>query len=185
MVRPVFALKWVGRGEQRRMMARCELESERCVPDPIVGLYPVTAIASGSAVQPRFLPRGTRFSLYQMLTGGHVGSPDLGLKYEHCLAGTRVLFNSRNPDPHVPSSHLEASAREPGRIGAQVELVRHAHRLQTMVERELVAARFLELYPALSLVSLVVQWDETLSSLWRNVWRTVASVPQQFRTTES
>ena len=42
-----------------------------------------------------------------------------------------------------PVLKVEASAREPGRMGAQVELVRHTHRPHTMVERELVAARSL------------------------------------------
>jgi predicted esterase len=58
-------------------------------------------------------------------TGGLVGPSDLELKHDGSLAGTRVLFSSGDPDPHVPWSRVEASARELERMGARVELMRH------------------------------------------------------------
>ena len=74
-------------------------------------------------------------------TGGLVGPSDLELQHEGSLVGTRALFSSGDPDPHVPWSRVEASARELERMGARVELLRHAERPHTIIEEELETAR--------------------------------------------
>jgi predicted esterase len=76
-------------------------------------------------------------------TGGLVGPSDLQLQHGGSLAGTRVLFSSGDPDPHVPWPRVEASARELERMGARVELMRHPGRPHTIVDSELGAARSL------------------------------------------
>jgi phospholipase/carboxylesterase len=76
-------------------------------------------------------------------TGGLVGPSDLDLKHDGSLAGTRALLSSGDPDPHVPWSRVEASARELERMGARVELMRHTGRPHTILDKELEAARSL------------------------------------------
>jgi phospholipase/carboxylesterase len=76
-------------------------------------------------------------------TGGLVGPSDLELQHEGSLAGTRALFSSGDPDPHVPWSRVEASARELERMGARVELLHHAGRPHTILDTELEVARSL------------------------------------------
>jgi phospholipase/carboxylesterase len=76
-------------------------------------------------------------------TGGLVGPSDLELHHEGSLAGTSALFSSGDPDPHVPWSRVEASARELEQMGARVELMRHAGRPHTILSKELEAARSL------------------------------------------
>jgi phospholipase/carboxylesterase len=76
-------------------------------------------------------------------TGGLVGPSDLELQHDGSQTGTRALFSSGDPDPHVPWSRVEASARELERMGAQVELMRHSGRSHTIVDKELEVARSL------------------------------------------
>lgn len=76
-------------------------------------------------------------------TGGLVGPSDLELQHDGSLAGTRALFSSGDPDPHVPWSRVEVSARELERMGARVELMRHTGRPHTIIEKELEVARSL------------------------------------------
>ena len=74
-------------------------------------------------------------------TGGLIGPPDADLHHAGSLAGTPVLFSSGDPDPHVPWQRVEASAREFGRMGAVVELMRHPGRPHTILPKEVAVAR--------------------------------------------
>jgi phospholipase/carboxylesterase len=76
-------------------------------------------------------------------TGGLVGPSDRELQHNGSLAGTRALFSSGDPDPHVPWSRVESSARELERMGARVEVMRHPGRPHTILKEELEAARSL------------------------------------------
>lgn len=76
-------------------------------------------------------------------TGGLLGPSDCELRHDGSLAGTQALFSSGDPDPHVPWSRVEASARELQRMGARVELMRYTGRPHTIVDKELEAARSL------------------------------------------
>jgi phospholipase/carboxylesterase len=76
-------------------------------------------------------------------TGGLVGPSDLELYHDGSLTGTQALLSSGDPDPHVPWSRVEASARELERMGARVEVMRHTGRPHTIMEKELEVARSL------------------------------------------
>jgi hypothetical protein len=66
------------------------------MPQPIVGLHQLIAF-----------------------TRGLVGPSDLVLQHDGSLAGTRALFSSGDPDPHVPWSRVEASAPERSEWGLE------------------------------------------------------------------
>lgn len=76
-------------------------------------------------------------------TGGLIGPSDVELHHDGSLSGTSALLSSGDPDPHVPWSRVEASARELGRMGARVELLRHPRRPHTILDDEIEAARSL------------------------------------------
>jgi phospholipase/carboxylesterase len=76
-------------------------------------------------------------------TGGLIGPPDVDLHHRGSLAGTVALFSSGDPDPYVPWSRVEESARELERMGADVELMRHSNRPHAVIPEELDAARTL------------------------------------------
>jgi phospholipase/carboxylesterase len=100
--------------------------------------------AQGACLATEFIARHpTHYGAIIAFTGGLVGPSDLDLQHEGSLAGTQALFSSGDPDPHVPWSRVEASARELKRMGARVELMRHAGRPHTILTKELEAARSL------------------------------------------
>ena len=76
-------------------------------------------------------------------TGGLIGPSDLELQHGGSLTGTAALFSSGDPDPHVPWCRVEASATELERMGARVELMRHAGKPHTIMDKELEVARSL------------------------------------------
>jgi phospholipase/carboxylesterase len=75
------------------------------------------------------------------LTGGLIGPPGSDLHHEGSLAGMAALFSSGDPDPHVPWSRVEASARQLERMGAQVQLTRYPGRMHTILPTEVEAAK--------------------------------------------
>lgn len=75
------------------------------------------------------------------LTGGLIGPPDTDLRHHGSLRGLTALLSSGDPDPHVPWSRVEASARELERMGAAVELRRHPGRPHTILDEEIRTAR--------------------------------------------
>jgi phospholipase/carboxylesterase len=76
-------------------------------------------------------------------TGGLIGPPEADLHHRGSLAGTAALFSCGDPDPYVPWSRVEESARELERMGAEVQLMRHLNRPHTVIPAELDAARAL------------------------------------------
>ena len=76
-------------------------------------------------------------------TGGLIGPPDAELHHDGSLAGTKTLLSSGDPDPHVPWSRVEESARELTAMGASVDLMRWPRRPHTILHEEIVAARTL------------------------------------------
>lgn len=79
------------------------------------------------------------------LTGGVIGPPEAPREYEGSFAGTPVLLASGDPDPHVPFSRVEATARIFEGLGAQVDLRRYPGRPHTVSHEEiLLAGRLLE-----------------------------------------
>jgi glyoxalase family protein len=104
---------------------------------------------------------------------GHMGAGTVHhIAFRAPLRGShRIHRSSGDPDPHVPWSRVEASARELEQMGAQVELMRYTGRPHTIVEKELEVCSFLDLLSALNSASLVIQEGEVLLPLLRNVGR--------------
>jgi phospholipase/carboxylesterase len=113
----------VAAGIQRSRVAVCGFSQGACLATESVARHPA------------------HYGALIAFTGGLVGPSDLELQHDGSLTGMRALFSSGDPDPHVPWSRVEASARELERMGAQVELLRHAGRPHTIVNNELDVAR--------------------------------------------
>ena len=82
----------------------------------------------------------SRYGALIAFTGGLIGPSDSNLQHAGSLDGTPALLSSGDPDPHVPWERVKASAGELERMGARVELMRHAGRPHTIVSSELQAA---------------------------------------------
>jgi phospholipase/carboxylesterase len=126
-------------------IARVESVIQSCVAAGIQrSTIVVCGFSQGACLATESIAR--RPALYGALiafTGGLVGPSDRELQHDGSLAGTRALFSSGDPDPHVPWSRVEASARELERMGAQVELIRHTGRPHTILDQEVELARSL------------------------------------------
>jgi len=112
-------------GIQRRSVVVCGFSQGACLATESIARHPA------------------HYGALIAFTGGLVGPSDLELQHSGSLAGTRALFSSGDPDPHVPWSRVEASARELERMGAQVEVMRHTGRPHTIIEKELEVAQSL------------------------------------------
>lgn len=66
-----------------------------------------------------------RFGGVAGLTGGLIGPAGTGRDYPGSFSGTPVLLGSSDPDPHVPWSRVEETARVLERMGAVVDLRRY------------------------------------------------------------
>lgn len=110
-------------GVQRRSVVVCGFSQGACLATESIARHPA------------------HYGALIAFTGGLVGPSDLELRHEGSLTGTRALFSSGDPDPHVPWSRVEASATELERMGAQVELMRHTGRPHTILDTELKVAR--------------------------------------------
>jgi phospholipase/carboxylesterase len=71
------------------------------------------------------------------LTGGLIGPPGGQLTDGGDLAGTPAFFGSSDPDPHVPWSRVQESARTFEGMGADVKLKRYEHRAHTISSDEI------------------------------------------------
>jgi len=118
-----FIRNCVAAGIQRSSVAVCGFSQGACLATESIARHPA------------------HYGALIAFTGGLVGPSDLELQHDGSLTGTRALFSSGDPDPHVPWSRVEASARELERMGAQVQLLRHTGRPHTIVNRELEVAR--------------------------------------------
>jgi phospholipase/carboxylesterase len=116
---------WVNAGIQRSSVAICGFSQGACLATESIARHPA------------------HYGALIAFTGGLVGPSDRDLQHGGSLAGTRALFSSGDPDPHVPWSRVEASAHELERMGAQVELLRHPGRPHTIVNNELAVAHSL------------------------------------------
>jgi phospholipase/carboxylesterase len=115
----------VAAGLQRSSIVACGFSQGACLATEFVARHP------------------THYGALIAFTGGLVGPSDLDLQHDGSLTGTRALLSSGDPDPHVPWSRVEVSARELARMGAQVELMRHTGRPHTVMDTELEVARSL------------------------------------------
>jgi len=104
----------------------------------------VCGFSQGACLATEFVARRPRhYAALIAFTGGLIGPPDIDLHHPGSLEGTTVLFSSGDPDPHVPWTRVEASARELRAMGAEVQLQKYPGRPHTILPEELDAARSL------------------------------------------
>jgi phospholipase/carboxylesterase len=102
----------------------------------------ILGFSQGACLATEYVARYPRhYGALVAFTGGLIGPPNADLHHEGRLTGTRVLLSSGDPDPHVPWSRVEASAKELTGMGASVHLVRHAGRPHTILAEEIGEAR--------------------------------------------
>lgn len=81
-------------------------------------------------------------------TGGLIGPPDAHFTAQGDLAGTPVLLASSDPDPHVPRSRVEQTARVLTAMGAKVNSRFHAGYPHAVHPDDLAIAREMLMPPA-------------------------------------
>lgn len=118
------------------LVTRCEdagISSQRLA---IVGF------SQGACLATEYVARHPRhYAALVAFTGGLIGPAESDLQHSGSLSGTRVLLSSGDPDPHVPWSRVEASAKQLTSMGACVELLSHPGRPHTILDEEIIAAR--------------------------------------------
>jgi phospholipase/carboxylesterase len=94
-------------------VARVESLIQNCVAGNIQrSSIVVCGFSQGACLAAESIARHpTHYGALIAFTGGLVGPSDRDLLHDGSLAGTRALFSSGDPDPHVPWSRVEASAR--------------------------------------------------------------------------
>ena len=98
----------------------------------------VAGFSQGACLASEFVARHPfRYGGLIAFTGGLIGPPGSDLHHQGSLEGTPALFSSGDPDPHVPWSRVEESARELERMGAQVQLVHNPGRPHTILRSEI------------------------------------------------
>lgn len=98
--------------------------------------------SQGACLATEFVARNPqRYAGLIAFTGGMIGPPGADLRHAGDLAATPVLLSSGDPDPHVPWSRVEESARVLEGMNAEVQLRRYSNRPHTISPEELVAAR--------------------------------------------
>jgi predicted esterase len=126
-----------------------ELESAGIERDRIL----ITGFSQGACLATEFVASNpARYAGLIAFTGGLIGPPDASLHHEGSLAGTRALFLSGDPDPHVPWQRVQASATELERMGAVITARRYPGRPHTITAEEVELARILvrEAFPITS-----------------------------------
>jgi len=102
----------------------------------------IGGFSQGACLATEFVAsRPRRYAGLFALTGGLIGPPGEELAYEGDLKGTPVFFGSSDPDPHVPWSRVQESARVLSEMGAQVTLKRYENRGHTISSDELEVVR--------------------------------------------
>jgi predicted esterase len=83
----------------------------------------------------------TRYGAVVGLTGGLLGPPGRRFDFAGSFAGTPALLAAGDPDPHVPWSRVEETARVYATLGAEVTLRRYPGLPHTVNDEELALAR--------------------------------------------
>ena len=102
----------------------------------------ICGFSQGACLGTEFVARHPRrYAALLTFTGGLIGPPGSDLHHTGTLDGVWALFSSGDPDPHVPWTRVEESARQFRGMGAQVQLERHPGRPHTILPQEVSAAR--------------------------------------------
>lgn len=104
----------------------------------------VLGFSQGACLASEFVAsHPARYAALIALTGGLIGAEGSDLKHEGSLSGTPVLLSSGDPDPHVPWSRVEETAKELERMGADVKTHRSPGKPHSVSPLELESARSL------------------------------------------
>jgi len=86
----------------------------------------IVGFSQGACIASEFVARHPRrYGAVAALTGGLIGPDDVVRDYAGSLDGTPVFLGASDPDPHVPWSRVEETARLFTAMGAAVELKRY------------------------------------------------------------
>ncbi len=86
----------------------------------------IVGFSQGACIASEFVARHPRrYGAVAALTGGLIGPDDVVRDYAGSLDGTPVFLGASDPDPHVPWSRVEETARIFSAMGAAVELKRY------------------------------------------------------------
>jgi predicted esterase len=98
----------------------------------------VCGFSQGACLATEFVARNPeRYGGLIAFTGGLIGPEDADLTHTGDLADTPVFFGSGDPDPHVPWSRVQQSAKILGAMGASVTTRRYEGRPHTITREEL------------------------------------------------
>lgn len=98
----------------------------------------ICGFSQGACLATEFVARNPqRYGGLIAFTGGLIGPEDADLTHTGDLAGTPVFFGSGDPDPHVPWSRVQQSAKILGAMGASVTTRRYEGRPHTITREEL------------------------------------------------
>jgi phospholipase/carboxylesterase len=97
----------------------------------------ILGFSQGACLATEFVARNpSRYGGLIAFTGGLLGAPGSDLRHHGFLEKMPALFSSGDPDPHVPWTRVEESAKEFKRMGAEVKLIRHPGRPHTILPSE-------------------------------------------------
>jgi predicted esterase len=98
----------------------------------------VAGFSQGACLATEFVASNPkRYGGLIAFTGGLIGPEDTGLTHTGDLAGTPAFLGSGDPDPHVPWSRVQQSAKILGDMGASVTARRYEGRPHTITREEL------------------------------------------------
>jgi phospholipase/carboxylesterase len=116
------------------------------------GRIAVAGFSQGACLACEFVARHpARYAGLVAFTGGLIGPPGADLQHAGRLEGTPILLSSGDPDPHVPWTRVEETARQFTAMGAAVTLRKYPNRPHTILPEEVAQARTL-LVPALTML---------------------------------
>jgi len=114
------------------------LEAEGLARDRII----IAGFSQGACLTSEYLAsHPARYAAAIAFTGGLIGALAADLTHTGSLAQTPVLLASGDPDPHVPWTRVEETARELHRMGAIVTAKRYPNRPHTIGADELALAQ--------------------------------------------
>jgi phospholipase/carboxylesterase len=102
----------------------------------------LAGFSQGACLATEFVARNpARYGGLIAYTGGLIGPPGKTFEYSGSLAGTPAFLGAGDPDPHVPWSRVEESARVLSEMGAEVVLKRYPGMPHTINQEEIEAGR--------------------------------------------
>lgn len=118
-----------------QMAAKAGIAADRVV---------IAGFSQGACLATEFVARNPRrYAGLVAFTGGLIGPPEADLSKVGDLAAMPAFFGSGDPDPHVPWTRVEQSARILEGMGAIVTSRRYVGRPHTITDEELVMAKTL------------------------------------------